>query len=186
MPLLHQDGLLSAKVPLTVTLTNGCGLSTGGPNPTVYIYVALTHKQALYIQSPQHSPYHEVSGKSRIDTRMSAIWRRAERDACLRNMFSAVYYSIGLNFHLLQIKIHCHKAYHTAHCHIILLYLTVLISIYCRYKSTVTKLITLQTSHCTLSYNIVISHCTDLHLLQIQIYCHKANHTTDITLHTVI
>ena len=36
----------------------------------------------------------------------------------------------------------------------VLLYLTVLISIYCRYKSTVTKLITLQISYCTLSYNI--------------------------------
>ena len=68
----------------------------------------------------------------------------------------------------------------------VLLYLTVLISIYCRYKSTATKLITLQISHCTLPYNIVISHCTDLHLLQIQIYCHKAIHTTDITLHTAI
>jgi len=53
-------------------------------------------------------------------------------------------------------------------------------------KSTVTKLITTQILHCTLSYNIVISHCTDLHLLQTQIYCHKANHTTDIILHTLI
>jgi hypothetical protein len=88
-----------------------------------------------------------------------------------------VHYSIGLNVHLLQIQIHCH---------IILLYLTVLISIYCRYKSTVTKLITLQISHCTLPYNIVISHCAGLHILQIQIHCHKANRTTDITLHTVI
>ena len=97
VPLLHRDGLLSAKVPSAVTLTNGCGVSTGGPNPTVYIYVALTHQQALYIQSPQHSPYHEVSGKWRPDTRSGAIWRRAERDAYLRYTFSAVHYSIGLN-----------------------------------------------------------------------------------------
>ena len=55
---------------------------------------------------------------------------------------------------------------------------------YCRYKPTVTKLITLHISHCTLWYNIVISHCTDLHLLQIQTYCHKANHTTHTTLHS--
>ena len=113
VPLLHQDGLLSAKVPSAVTLKNGCGLSTGGPSPTVYIYVALTHQQALYIQSPQHSPYHEVSGKWRTDSRSSAIWRRAERDAYLRNMFSAVHYSIGLNVQLLQIQTYCHKANHT-------------------------------------------------------------------------
>jgi hypothetical protein len=113
VPLLHQDRLLSAKVPSAVTLTNGCGPTTGGPNPTVYIYVALTHQQALYIQSPQHSPYHEVSGKSRTDNRSGAIWRWAERDAYLRDMFTAVHYSIGLNVHSLQIKIYCHKANHT-------------------------------------------------------------------------
>jgi hypothetical protein len=57
--------------------------------------------------------------------------------------------------------------------------------IYCRYKLAVTKLITIQISHCTLPYNVVISHCTDLHLLQIQTYCHKVKHTTDTTLHKI-
>jgi len=109
-----------------------------------------------------------------------------ERDLYLMNIFSAVHYLIGLNVHLLQIKTYCHKANHTTYCHIILLYLTVLISIYCRYKPTVTKLITVHISHYILSYNTVISHCTDLHLLQIQTHCHKANHCHIILLYLTV
>ena len=72
------------------------------------------------------------------------------------NIFSAVHYLIGLNVHLLQIKTYCHKANHTTYCHIILLYLTVLISIYCRYKPTVTKLITLQIYHTVQCHTIFL------------------------------
>jgi len=52
--------------------------------------------------------------------------------------------------------------------------------IYCRYKSTVTELITLQILQCTPSFNIFISHCPNFCVLQIQIYCHESNHRSGI------
>jgi len=52
----------------------------------------------------------------------------------------------------------------------------------CRYKSTVTELITLQILHCTPSFNIFISYCPDFCVLQIQIYSYESNHRSGIIL----
>ena len=54
--------------------------------------------------------------------------------------------------------------------------------IYCQYKSTVTELIPLHILHCTPSFNIFISHCPNVCVLQIQIHPHESNHRSEIIL----
>jgi hypothetical protein len=74
-----------------------------------------------------------------------------------------------------------HYRYHTAHSHKTFLYLIVLMLIYCKYKSTVTELITLQIIHCT-PYLIFFYICPNFCVLQIQMYCYESNHRSGIIL----